>query len=227
MKYKLVRNRKEHNLKNHAEIKGIQILNEKNLFPISWLNQQGYCEYSLYLEHFKKIETMPTQAMVEGVKEHKKLEDKFNEIAVECTFSETLGYSKEEKIISREFFVLSEIHGIMGYIDEIWMMPSEFIIIDDKPGKIPYHSLINQVLAYALAFKSMIGEDNRKIKVALRERGTDNIFWIDEFDENNENSIKFLINRMNGLFEGIKPFIPTKNKNKCNKCRFQSYCEHF
>ena len=35
----------------------------------------------------------------------------------------------------------------------------------------------------------------------------------------------FLINRMHGLFEGQKPFIPTKNPNKCKKCRFQSYCE--
>ncbi len=38
------------------------------------------------------------------------------------------------------------------------MTPDEFVIIDDKPGKIPYPSTINQVLAYSLAFKSMINK---------------------------------------------------------------------
>ena len=71
----------------------------------------------------------------------------------------------------------------------------------------------------------MIEDDNRKIVGALRQRGTDNIFWSEEFDEKNEERIRFLIDRMHGLFEGQKPFIPTKNPNKCKKCRFQSYCE--
>ena len=232
---------------NHPKIEGIQIIRGKNNFPISWLNQQGYCEYSLYLQYFKGIKTQPTQAMISGTKEHQKLEDKFKEDAVPTTFDEILQSSKEEAAISREMFAIAPKWGIRGFIDEIWMTPDEFVIIDDKPGKIPYPSTINQVLAYCLAFKSMLNsnfqgsqnnqniqttltspkKDNRKIKAALRERGTDNIFWIEEFDESNEERIKFLINRMHGLFEGSKPFLPTRNNNKCNKCRFQSYCEHF
>ena len=35
-------------------------------FPISWLNIQGYCEYSLYLQYFKGITTAPTKAMTGG-----------------------------------------------------------------------------------------------------------------------------------------------------------------
>jgi len=226
---------------DHPKIKGIQIIEGKNNFPISWLNQQGYCEYSLYLQYFKGITTAPTQAMTTGTYEHQKLEDKFKEDAVPTTFEEVIQTSKEEATLSREIFVVAPEYGIRGFIDEIWMTPDEFVIIDDKPGNIPYPSTINQVLAYSLAFKSMINnnlnndqttlsspkKDNRKIKVALRERGTDNIFWITEFDEDNEERIKFLINRMHGLFEGSKPFLPTKNHNKCNKCRFQSYCKHF
>ncbi|MDR0900154.1 MAG: Dna2/Cas4 domain-containing protein [Methanobrevibacter sp.] len=227
MKNKLINNLNEYDIQKHPKIKGLQIIEDKNNFPISWLNQQGYCEYSLYLEYFEGIETAPTMAMKTGTIEHQKLEDKFKEDAVPTTFEEVLKTSKEEAAISREIFVISPEFGIRGFIDEIWMTPEEFIIIDDKPGTIPYPSTINQVLAYCLAFKSMIGGDGRIIKAALRERGTDNIFWIEEFDENNESGISFLIDRMQGLFEGSKPFIPTKNKNKCNKCRFQSYCEHF
>lgn len=232
MKNKLINNfENSYKKEKHPKIKGIQIIEDKNNFPISWLNQQGYCEYSLYLEYFKGIETGPTKAMTTGTTEHQKLEDKFKESAVITTFDEVLKSSKEEIAISREMFVISPKYGIRGFIDEIWMTPDEFIIIDDKPGAIAYPSTINQVLAYCLAFKSMIINDEynekRKIKAALRERGTENIFWMEKFDESNQKKIKYLINRMHGLFKGSKPFIPTKNPNKCNKCRFQSYCEHF
>ena len=232
MKNKLISDFKNsYKKEKHPKIKGIQIIEDKNNFPISWLNQQGYCEYSLYLEYFEGIETKPTQAMATGTVEHQRLEDKFKEDAVPTTFNEILEISREEIAISREMFVISPKYGIRGFIDEIWMTPDEFVVIDDKPGKIAYPSTINQILAYCLAFKSMITtkeySEKRKIKAALRERGTENIFWMEEFDENNQKKIESLINRMHGLFEGSKSFIPTKNPNKCNKCRFQSYCEHF
>ena len=56
--------------------------------------------------------------------------------------------SKEEEILSREMFVIDIENGIRGYIDEIRMTPEKIIIIDDKPGNIPYPSTINQVRAY-------------------------------------------------------------------------------
>ena len=84
---------------------------------------------------------------------------------------------------------------------------------------------MNQVRAYCLAFKEMTG-DERKIKGALRERGTGNLFWIEVFTPEIENEIKFTIDRMHGLFEGTKPFIATKNPNKCRSCRFKNDCEN-
>lgn len=41
-------------IKYHPNIKGVQIIEGKNNFPISWLNQQGYCEYQLYLQYFQE-----------------------------------------------------------------------------------------------------------------------------------------------------------------------------
>lgn len=211
----------------HSKIKGLQVIDGKNNFPISWLNQQGYCEYSLYLQFIKKIKVGPTKAMIHGTNEHQILEDDFRKTATPTTFMEALEDSKEKEILSREFQVTSPTNGIRGYIDEIWMTPNEFVIIDDKPGTTAYNSTINQVRAYCLAFKDMIGDDDRPIKGALRERGTDNIFFKEDFDGEVEKNIKFLINRMDGLFNETKPFLPTKNHNKCLKCRFQSYCDHF
>ena len=226
MENKLIHvNNDDLDIQYHPDIKGLQIVEGKNNFPISWLNIQGYCEYSLYLQYFKGITTAPTKAMTSGTEVHSQLEEKFKEDAQPASFDEAFELSKEKEVLSREMFVIDPEEGIRGFIDEIWMTPDEIVIIDDKPGNRAYASTINQVLAYCLAFKNMIGDDNRKIRGALRQSSTGIIFWSEEFDEKNEQRIKFLINRMHGLFEGQKPFIPTKNPNKCNSCRFQSYCE--
>ena len=217
---------KKYDIKQHPSIKGLQIIEGKNNFPISWLNKQGYCEYQLYLEHMEGIETAPTRAMTHGSDVHNQLEDIFKRDATPTSFEDAIETSKENALMSRECFVVAPKYGIRGFIDEIWMKPDEIIIIDDKPGRTPYQSTMNQVRAYCLAFKDMTG-DARKIKGALRERGTDNMFWIEEFDGKVEDEIKFTISRMHGLFEGTRPFIPTKNPRKCRSCRFKSYCEHF
>ena len=217
---------KEYEIKEHPSIKGVQIIEGKNNFPISWLNQQGYCEYQIYLEYMKGIETAPTHAMTPGSEIHHQLEDIFKQDATPATFEEVVETSKSEAIMSRECFVISPKYGIRGYIDEIWMSPDEIVIIDDKPGRTPYQSTMNQVRAYCLAFKDMV-DDTRTIKGALRERGTRNLFWIEIFTPEIEKEIEFTINRMQGLLDGSKPFIPTKNPNKCRSCRYKSYCEHY
>ena len=216
---------KEYDIKKHPSIKGLQIIEGKSNFPISWLNKQGYCEYQLYLEHVKGIETAPTHAMTHGSEIHQQLEDIFKQDSVPATFEQALDESKEKASMSREVFVIAPDYGIRGYIDEIWMKPDEIVIIDDKPGRTHYESTLNQVRAYCLAFKDMTG-DERKIKGALRERGTENLFWIEIFTEDIEKEIKFTIDRMHGLFDGTKPFIATKNPNKCRSCRFNDECEH-
>ncbi|MBQ6138757.1 MAG: Dna2/Cas4 domain-containing protein [Methanobrevibacter sp.] len=209
----------------HENYKMVRIIDEKANFPISWLNTQGYCEYSLYLEYCQGVSTAPTREMVEGTHGHAVLEEKFKETAQPSTFQDAFELSKEEEILSREMFVIDTEDGIRGFIDEVRMGPDKIIIIDDKPGNRAYPSTINQVRAYCLAFKNMIGDDNRTIIAALRQRGTDNIFWSEEFNESNEQNIKYTINFLHRLIDDKRDPIPTKNPNKCRKCRFQSYCE--
>jgi predicted RecB family nuclease len=132
--------------------------------------------------------------------------------------------SKTGEILSRELPVISEEHGIRGFIDEVWMTPDEFIIIDDKPGTRAFSSSINQVYGYCLAFKDMIPE-KRRIIASLRERGTENIFWSSYFDKKAEKDIKELINRIHKLLNGETEFIPTENPNKCRSCRFNNLCD--
>lgn len=216
---------KQYDMKEHPSVRGLKIVEGKSTFPISWLNKQGYCEYQLYLEHMKGIETQPTHAMTHGSQIHQELEDIFKQSSSPSSFEDAVEASKENASMSREVFVISPDNGILGYIDEIWMKPDEIVIIDDKPGRTPYESTMNQVRAYCLAYKDMTG-DERKIKAALRERGTENLFWIEVFTPEVEKQIKFTINRMHGLFDGTKPFIATKNPKKCRSCRFKNDCEH-
>ena len=208
----------------HPTVSQVKIIENKANFPISWLNKQGYCEYGIFLENVRQIKTAPTKAMINGVKEHSILEEKFKEEAVPSTFDEMMESSKTGEILSREFPVVSANYGIRGFIDEIWMTPDEFIIIDDKPGVIPYHSSINQVYGYCLAFKDMTRED-RQIVASLRERGTDNIFWASYFDAKAEKSIIGLINHIHDLISGSTQFGSTDNPNKCRKCRFSKICD--
>lgn len=208
----------------HPTIKGVQIVNNKNNFNISWLNQMAYCEQQLNLQYLQGIETKRTSQMKQGSSEHKKLENEFLKTAKTTSLDKIVEISHEEKTISREMFVISKTYGIRGFIDEIWMMPNQIVIIDDKPGKKAYQSSIDQIRAYSLAIKDMLNE-KRQIIGEIRERGTDNIIYKEEFGENEENNIKERIKRLHGLFNGTKPFIPTKNPNKCRSCRFQSYCE--
>lgn len=208
----------------HPNVSEVKIIENKNNFPISWLNKQGYCEYGIFLENVRQIKTAPTQAMIKGVQEHFILESKFREEAEPVTFDDMMETSKTAEILSRELPVISANYGIRGFIDEIWMTPDEFVIIDDKPGVIPYSSSINQLYGYCLAFKDMVKE-KRRIVASLRERGTDNIFWASYFDKKAENTIIELINHVHDLISGNKSFSSTDNPNKCRKCRFNKICD--
>lgn len=215
---------KEYSKEMHPTIRSIEIIEGKNNFPISWLNQQGYCEYQIYLQYIKGIESAPTKAMLKGTHVHNQLENEFLKDATPQEFDEAVEMSKSEATVSRECFVISKEYGIRGFIDEIWMEPERIVIIDDKPGSKAFPSTINQIRAYCLGFKNMT-QDSRPIIAALRKRGTDEIFWSEEFDSDAEKEIKFTIKRMHSLLDGQKPFIATKNPNKCKSCRYQSYCE--
>ncbi|MGI6448297.1 MAG: CRISPR-associated protein Cas4 [Methanobrevibacter boviskoreani] len=223
-------NYSSYDYENHPNIKGVQVINGVNNFPISWLNIQGYCEYELYLQYFKGVVAPPTMAMRTGTKVHNQLEQEFKKTAKPASFKQTIETSKTIETKTREMFIIEPEYGIRGFIDEVQMTPNEFIIIDDKPGTRAYPSQINQVRAYCLAFKSLVEREDenntRKIIGALRQRGTDNVFYTEEFDEDVEKEIIYLIDRMQGLFYGTKPFVPTKNPNKCKSCRFNDVCEY-
>ena len=101
--------------KPHSSISQVKIIADKNNFPISWLNKQGFCEYGIFLENVKGIEVKPTKSMVQGTQEHLILENKFKEGAEPATFEEMLETSKTGEILSRELPVISEQLGNLRF----------------------------------------------------------------------------------------------------------------
>jgi CRISPR-associated exonuclease Cas4 len=197
------------------------------LFPISWLNKQDFCEYQIYLENVKGIKVKPTTAMTAGKQVHQDLFQQFIEKAVPATVEEMLAESLKARILSREFRVVDLKHGVYGYIDEVWMTPDSFIVIDDKPGAKAFRSNIHQIYGYCLAFREIVRSgDERRIMAALRERGTDHIYWQAPFDRSSEEEIVAVVERIHALLQGKENYIPSGNPNKCRSCRLNGVCEH-
>jgi CRISPR-associated exonuclease Cas4 len=208
------------------KITEVNFIKDKLLFPISWLQKQDYCEYQIYLENIRGIKTKPTKAMIAGKDEHEEMYQRFVEKAVPATPEQMLVESKTEKVLSREFRITDEVHGVFGYIDEVWMSPDAFVVIDDKPGNRPYLSCIHQVYGYCLAFKTMVNAgDTRGIVAALRERGTDNIYWQAPFNQTAEEEIIATVDHIHSLLAGRNQFKPTENPRKCLSCRLKVHCD--
>jgi CRISPR-associated exonuclease Cas4 len=208
----------------YGAIKGVKYKQGKLLFPISWLQKQDYCEYQIYLENIRGIQARPTPAMTEGKEEHERLYTEFAEKAVPATVEQMLTESLTVPILSREFRVEDLEHGLYGYIDEVRMGPDAFVVIDDKPGVKIFLSSIHQVLGYCLAFKTAAPADRRQVIAALRERGTDNVYWQTPFDASAEEEITLITSHVHDLLTGKAEFKRSTNSNKCRSCRLKLHC---
>ena len=67
--------------RKHPTINKVRIIDDKTNFPISWLNSQDYCEYSIYLENFQGVRVEDTEAMKRGTAVHERLEADFKQKA--------------------------------------------------------------------------------------------------------------------------------------------------
>jgi len=202
----------------------------EQMIPISRLQQLGYCEYSVFLKHVKKVDVEPTEQMILGKEVHEQLYLEFLVDAKPSSIKRMIKKSRKTELLSREFSVVSERFGIVGNIDEVVMSPESFVIIDDKPGSVAYASNKNQVFAYCLAFDDYISQwraedDDRPIVAALRQRGTQEIIWKSVFDDSSQKMIVREINRMHSLMQGKLSFSITDSKNRCLRCDVREYCD--
>jgi len=196
-----------------------------NKIPIHWLHSQAYCEYQIYLEHVKGIEVEPTPEMNEGKEVHAILEEDHKKKAkLKLSIIDALKKSQKEKItlVGREIPVRG--NYLYGLIDEVHFMPTQIIIIDDKPNNYPYMTNKKQVWGYCLAFKEQF-----KIKIPLiaciRQRDTQKIIWRENFSDEHKKIVLESVERILGILNGNRKPEHTSNFNKCKSCRLKNVCD--
>jgi CRISPR-associated exonuclease Cas4 len=195
-----------------------------NKIPISWLNTQAYCEYQIYLEHVAGVKAEKTLEMVKGSAIHSRLEaEHIGKAELEITVEKALEKSAEEKVVlvSRELRVMGT--RLIGVIDEIHIAPDRIRILDDKPGDRVFPSSVKQIWGYCLAFIEHYKPDLPLVGV-LRNRDSGLEIWEEQFSEEARLDVTGSVLRIEGILGGTTAAIPTRNSNKCTRCRFSPQC---
>lgn len=194
------------------------------LIPVNWLNIHGYCEYLLFLEKAVGIEAPPTGEMLAGTSQHALLDAEHREKAeVALTIPEAVEKAQLEAVtmVSRDIPVRGS--ALYGRIDEIFFEPNRIIVIDDKPGAIPYYSSKMQVWGYCQAFRETYGPD-LPLFGALRQEDQGKIVWLEEYRSDHDSLVTATINRIKAVLEGREAAEPIGNIRKCRACRMREKC---
>jgi len=187
----------------------------------SWLNEQSFCEYKLYLKHCKGVQVEETKEMLAGTKDHETaLSDHLKKADVKMNKEDAL--KSDLDLIAREFNVectFEDVH-LMGRIDEVHTSKECIIITDDKGSCFVGYGPRKQVGAYCLAMESMLEKLDVKKRVVgrLRHRETKEVFWENPFDENLKDEVLESIFRLRDVLTGKRRPEPTRNPKKCLKC---------
>lgn len=193
--------------------------------PISLLHTQAYCEYQIFLEHVKHVEAEPTREMCLGRNVHRLLEQEHLKRAnLELSVDDALEKSKRESVtlISRELPVVGKY--LYGTIDEVWLMPNQIFIIDDKPNDFPFITNKKQVWGYCLAFQERFSP-KRPLVACLRHRDTSRFVWREFFSPEHRRNVLDSVKRILGIISGDRRPEPTGRSRKCGSCRFKKDCE--
>ncbi len=220
----------------HPNRPGLWIYKNKVMFPISWLNDQGYCEYKIYLQLEKRIKPEITKEKIAGKQIHEKSYEDFKKISIPSTFENIVKESKIIPLLSKEFHFRSLKYGIIGKVDNISFYPDKITVVDDKRGpkkypfgkNEPWPSDMNQVHGYCLALKEEMTEkfqDARPIYAALQKEGTNDIYWKEIFEKNAENRIIKIINRIHRLISLEEEYKSNDKPGKCRGCSLNKDCD--
>lgn len=195
-----------------------------DIVPIHWLHTQAYCEYQLYLEKALGVEAPPTMEMLTGAEKHATLDQEHEKKAeLQLTISEASAKAKLEAVslVSRDIYVKG--NGLYGRIDEVVFEPSRIVIIDDKPGALPYFSNRLQVWGYCQAFQEMY-KPELPLFGALRQEDTDNVIWLEQYVDEHRMLVSRTVERVKAILSGKQAPEPTSNSRKCQPCRFRQSC---
>ena len=196
---------------------------------VSWINQYMFCPYAFYLGHVLGVRPIKSANVAMGARIHAELQRKYLEEGWEIVeVEEALERAQKNK----ETFKYRELPieaifsqwTLKGKMDELWIYPDKVLIIEDKPGERAYDGGIYQVMGYALAFKQVY-HPSAPIKIAVRNRDSQDIMWDDEFDKSKESGVINVINDIYLVLSGEKIPQARPGSKKCEHCGFRDFCD--
>lgn len=196
-------------------------------FWISWLEDQGYCEYKLCLKC--RGEFAPdSDDSIAGVERHAEIQAAHDEVAepvesVSEAVAQAVGFGCSSSI--SECYIQGV--RLSGKVDEIQIAPDTVYVIDNKPRSgdgIPYHSQQRQALGYAVAWSQSYPYYYHagKIVAVIRDRDTMEWLWEKILDDDAIRKIDEELDWIQQILQNPELARDTGYESKCRKCRYHS-----
>jgi CRISPR/Cas system-associated exonuclease Cas4 (RecB family) len=200
---------------------------------ISWLHNQAFCEYQLFLKWVLKAPNLESIEVIEGDKSHGTQRVTTNEKAAKSgilPIKDILTSVKESTIVGTKFYRTDfrvECDIMIGEIDEIFISKSKILIVDYKPlprTGIPFLDDKRQTIAYAFCFHREYLNITTPIFCEIKDENTGNQIWLHEYTVADDADILDATYRSLDIVNQKREPIDTKNPNKCRGCRLNSEC---
>jgi len=200
--------------------------------PISWLNDQDFCEYQIKLKRAgEDPESADTRA---GRRVHstlEKLEWDEPQMTVADAVATAIGEGDTITLVEAQVIGVRTI----GRIDRVLISPSTVEVIDYKPRSrdgVPYRGQIRQAQGYAIAFRERFPYYLQPVVATIVDRGDPfhgsyrnpdklNRLWSRELDAADVADVNDALDRIAGIMDGSREAQPTTRAWKCGACRFE------
>lgn len=196
-------------------------------FWVSWLEEQGFCEYKLCLKRRGVVAPASADATL-GIERHTGLQVQHDITAepvesVGAAVSQAIGFGHSTSIAE------CGIQGtrLTGTIDEVRISPSVVHVIDNKPrpwtGE-PHYGQQRQALGYAVAWSQaypyyyFVGS----IVAVIRDRDTMEWLWEKKLDDTAIQEVEERLDSIRAILRDPRLARDTANSNKCRSCSYHS-----
>jgi len=191
---------------------------------VSWLDEQGFCEYKLCLKCNGLLAPDTNDTLI-GKAQHLSIQEAHDELAT--PYEGTIADMVPDAVKSGRGMTFAEISfsggRLVGQIDELMIKPSkEVYTIDNKPrshtGK-PFYSQMRQALGYCVMWANNFPEYLNSLPVIAVIRDRDNLDWLwqQRLTLKDYNDINETLDRIQRILRNPTTAIENKGYG-CPKC---------
>jgi len=211
--------------REHLALLGIASGDPAARFWISWLEDQGFCEYKLCLKCLGRF-APDSETTVAGIDRHAEIQAAHDAAAVPVG---SVGDAVAQAVGHDRSSSLSEVYlqgtRLVGRVDEIHISRDVVHVIDNKPRPRrgdPFYSQQRQALGYAIAWSQMYPYYYFAGKIVAVVRDRDSMEWLGEYvlDGASVSMIDSKLDRIQAMLRDPRRAEETKFESKCRTCRY-------